>query len=279
MSRSVRGRRSARCTGGSAPRVSCASRSKRISRSGSFAKDSRQDLERDVAIELRIARAVDLAHATGAERAADFIWSDPGAGAEAHEGVEGLGGGIIAVALAQAELARQIEALIAKRGLTQAAAAVVLKIDQPGDRYAVSRMPPRAGRVILPLARPNCVEDEALALSPIRNGLMASSRMGATSRAEFDSVPFCAVIVRSAPRKPPNNSAQIPGIFSTRPRLRRRPYRSPFRIRLRKYSAARIPDSAAPSMKPWKLWKLSVCSPANARFPSGSPRKPSIVVK
>ena len=44
---------------------------------------------------------------------------------------EDLGHPRPAVALAKAELARKIEALIAKRGLTQAAAADVLKIDQP----------------------------------------------------------------------------------------------------------------------------------------------------
>ena len=38
-------------------------------RSGSAANDARQDLDRDVAPELRVARAIDLAHAAGAERA------------------------------------------------------------------------------------------------------------------------------------------------------------------------------------------------------------------
>ena len=44
---------------------------------------------------------------------------------------EDLGHPRPAEALAKAELARKIEALIAKRGLTQAAAADLLKIDQP----------------------------------------------------------------------------------------------------------------------------------------------------
>ena len=44
---------------------------------------------------------------------------------------EDLGHPRAAEALAKAELARKITALIAKRGLTQAAAADVLKIDQP----------------------------------------------------------------------------------------------------------------------------------------------------
>ena len=46
----------------------CASRSKRARRSGSAANASGQDLERDVALQLRVARAIDLAHAAGAER-------------------------------------------------------------------------------------------------------------------------------------------------------------------------------------------------------------------
>ena len=44
---------------------------------------------------------------------------------------EDLGHPRPAEALAKAELARKIEALIARRGLTQAAAADLLKIDQP----------------------------------------------------------------------------------------------------------------------------------------------------
>ena len=47
---------------------SFASRSKRASRSGSAAKAGGQHLERDVAAELRVGRAVDLAHAARAER-------------------------------------------------------------------------------------------------------------------------------------------------------------------------------------------------------------------
>ena len=35
-------------------------------------------------------------------------------------------------------------------------------------------------------------------------------------------------------------------------------YSRPLLIRSRRYSAARIPDCPAPSMNPWKLWKLSV---------------------
>ena len=40
----------------------------------------RQDLQRDVAIEPRVARAVDLAHSTGAKRSKDFIRANASAG-------------------------------------------------------------------------------------------------------------------------------------------------------------------------------------------------------
>ena len=39
-----------------------------------------QDLDRDVAIELRVARAIDLAHAAGAERRQDLVRAEAGAG-------------------------------------------------------------------------------------------------------------------------------------------------------------------------------------------------------
>ena len=38
-----------------------------------------QDFDRDVAIQLRIARAIHLAHAAGADLAGDFIWAESGA--------------------------------------------------------------------------------------------------------------------------------------------------------------------------------------------------------
>ena len=44
----------------------------------------RQDLHRDVAIELRVSRAVDLAHTAGAERTEDLVRPEPGSGGEAH---------------------------------------------------------------------------------------------------------------------------------------------------------------------------------------------------
>ena len=48
-----------------------ASRSKRASRSGSAGEQRGQDLDRDVAAELGIARAVDLAHAARAQQRMD----------------------------------------------------------------------------------------------------------------------------------------------------------------------------------------------------------------
>jgi hypothetical protein len=47
-------------------------------------KRLRQDLDRDVAFQLGIARAVDLAHATGTQRSDDFIVAQPLAGSECH---------------------------------------------------------------------------------------------------------------------------------------------------------------------------------------------------
>jgi membrane-associated PAP2 superfamily phosphatase len=44
----------------------------------------RQDLEGDVTAETRVAGAVDLAHAAGAERPGDFVWPETGAGLQAH---------------------------------------------------------------------------------------------------------------------------------------------------------------------------------------------------
>ena len=60
----------------------CASRWKRARRSGSSANDVGQDLERDVAIQLRVARAIDLAHAAGAEGGEDFVRAEARAGGE-----------------------------------------------------------------------------------------------------------------------------------------------------------------------------------------------------
>src|SRR5262249_59839977 len=43
-----------------------------------------QNLQRDVAIELRITRAIDLAHATGANQRSDFIGAETRAWSERH---------------------------------------------------------------------------------------------------------------------------------------------------------------------------------------------------
>ena len=45
-----------------------------------------QDLDGDVAIEPRVARLVDLAHATRAERRQDFVGAETGSGCERHVG-------------------------------------------------------------------------------------------------------------------------------------------------------------------------------------------------
>ena len=66
-------RRSARCSGGSATRASWASRSKRASRSGSLANSIGQDLDRDVAVELRVAGAIHLAHSASAQLGEDLV--------------------------------------------------------------------------------------------------------------------------------------------------------------------------------------------------------------
>ena len=51
----------------------CASRSNRARRSGSSGKDRRQDLDRDFASQCHVARAIDLAHASGAERRQNLV--------------------------------------------------------------------------------------------------------------------------------------------------------------------------------------------------------------
>ena len=54
----------------------CASRSKRALRSGSAVNGCRQDLDRDIAIEPRVAGAVHLAHAAGAEQRHNLVYAD-----------------------------------------------------------------------------------------------------------------------------------------------------------------------------------------------------------
>ena len=60
-----------------AARASC---SKRASRSGSADSARRQDFDRDVAFEPRVAGLVDLAHAARAEERIDAIGPEDGAG-------------------------------------------------------------------------------------------------------------------------------------------------------------------------------------------------------
>src|SRR5205085_1459667 len=44
-----------------------------------------EDLDRDLPVELRVARPVDLAHPARAERREDLVGTETGAGAESHE--------------------------------------------------------------------------------------------------------------------------------------------------------------------------------------------------
>src|SRR4051812_41599786 len=46
----------------------------------------RENLYRDVSVQLRIPRAIDLAHAAGTERRDDFIGAEAGAGNQRHGG-------------------------------------------------------------------------------------------------------------------------------------------------------------------------------------------------
>ena len=52
----------------------------------------RQNLERDVAIQLRIARAIHLAHAAGAKGREDFVRAEAGAWSEGQRLVDYIGG-------------------------------------------------------------------------------------------------------------------------------------------------------------------------------------------
>ena len=53
-------------------------------------KEVGQDLHRHVAPQLQIARAIHLAHPTGANRSDDFVGSESGSGGKAHRGDAGL---------------------------------------------------------------------------------------------------------------------------------------------------------------------------------------------
>jgi hypothetical protein len=44
----------------------------------------RQDLDRDVTIQLRVMRPVDLAHATSANQRDNLVWAEASAGSESH---------------------------------------------------------------------------------------------------------------------------------------------------------------------------------------------------
>ena len=59
-----------------------ASRWNRATRSGSDDEHLRQNLDRDVAIEVRVARPIHFAHAAGSEGGDDFVRTEAGAGGE-----------------------------------------------------------------------------------------------------------------------------------------------------------------------------------------------------
>ena len=62
----------------------CASRVKRARRSGSSPKQGRQDLQRDVAMQLGVAGAEDFSHPSRTERREDLVAPQPGSGCERH---------------------------------------------------------------------------------------------------------------------------------------------------------------------------------------------------
>ena len=63
-----------------------ASRSKRARAVGVVGEAVGEDLDRDVAVEPRVARPVDLAHSAGAERRQDLVGAEAGSGSERHMG-------------------------------------------------------------------------------------------------------------------------------------------------------------------------------------------------
>lgn len=62
---------------------------------GITGKRFRQDLQGDIALQLRIAGAVHLAHAAGAERAGNLEWAESGAARERHRAYRAGVAGII----------------------------------------------------------------------------------------------------------------------------------------------------------------------------------------
>ena len=76
----ARRRSSAQMCGWSSCEIARASRSNRSRNCGSAASVLGQDLDRDRAIEPRVARLVDLAHAARAEGGEDLVRAEAGAG-------------------------------------------------------------------------------------------------------------------------------------------------------------------------------------------------------
>ena len=80
-------RHDVRVVEGPAARASC---SKRFKRSASCENDAGQHLDRDVASEARVARAIDLAHPARADGREDLVGTEPGSGGECHFEAGGL---------------------------------------------------------------------------------------------------------------------------------------------------------------------------------------------
>ena len=78
-----------------------ASRSKRARTSGSADRCGGQHLDRDVAAEARVPRAIDLAHAAGAERGDDFVGTESGSGGQEHPGNLAQNGPRVALPVAE----------------------------------------------------------------------------------------------------------------------------------------------------------------------------------
>ena len=64
---------------------SCASRWNRATRFGIVSDGRRQDLQRDVAVQLRVVRPIHLAHPAAAEWRDDFVRADARARGKKHE--------------------------------------------------------------------------------------------------------------------------------------------------------------------------------------------------
>ena len=111
----------------------CASRSKRATRSGSRAEapetirigreDRGKNLDRDLAMQLGVAGAIDYAHTANAERADDLVRADVCAGRQPHEviGAAAAGDGGRPAGLYRSRVDIRLEASSAARSWQQLA--------------------------------------------------------------------------------------------------------------------------------------------------------------